>query len=84
VGIPDDKWGEQVAAFVRLAPGVIATEVELFSYLRERLAPFKTPRHWVFVDDFPLTASGKIQKFVLRDRFVSGELIPRAVPTASG
>jgi fatty-acyl-CoA synthase len=74
VGIPDDTWGEQVAAFVRLAPGASATGHELFAYMREHLAPFKTPRHWIFLDEFPLTASGKIKKYVLRERLVTGEL----------
>jgi fatty-acyl-CoA synthase len=69
VGIPDEKWGEQVAAFVRLAPGERAGEEELHRFVRERLAPHKTPRTWVFVDELPMTASGKVQKFVLRDRF---------------
>jgi len=80
VGVPDDKWGEQVAAFVRPAAGETATETELFAFLRERLAPYKTPRHWVFVDDYPLTASGKIQKFVLRERFVKGEYAADVAP----
>lgn len=48
------------------------TESELFSFLRARLAPHKTPKHWVFVEQFPTTASGKIQKFVLRDQFTAG------------
>ncbi len=43
---------------------------ELRAYCRERLAPYKTPQHWVFVDSFPMTASGKIQKFKLRESFV--------------
>jgi fatty-acyl-CoA synthase len=76
VGIPDPTWGEVVAAFVRPAGGTPApSEEELRAYCRDRLAPYKTPRHWVFVDAFPLTASGKIQKFKLRDTFVatSGE-----------
>jgi fatty-acyl-CoA synthase len=73
VGVPDDKWGEQVAAFVRVNGDDVVTQAELFAYLRERLAPFKTPRHWVFVDEFPLTASGKVKKFVLRERFLKGE-----------
>jgi fatty-acyl-CoA synthase len=73
LGVPDDKWGEQVAAFVRVAGDQIVTEDELFAYVRERLAPFKTPRHWVFVEEFPLTASGKVKKFVLRERFMKGE-----------
>jgi fatty-acyl-CoA synthase len=76
VGVPDDRWGEQVCAFVRRAPGAApAGRAELFTYVREHLAPFKTPRHWVFVDEFPLTASGKIKKYVLRDRFMAGELV---------
>jgi fatty-acyl-CoA synthase len=67
VGIPDEKWGEQVAAFVRLAPGETASEDDLHHFVRERLAPHKTPRQWIFLDELPLTASGKVQKFVLRD-----------------
>ncbi|MGB8963216.1 MAG: AMP-binding protein [Pseudonocardiaceae bacterium] len=71
VGVPDDHWGEQVAAFVRPAPGNPVTQDELVSYCRAHLAAHKTPQHWVFVDAFPLTASGKVQKFVLRERFAS-------------
>ena len=77
VGIPDEKWGEQVAAFIRPAVGSTPASAELFAYVREHLAPFKTPREWVFVDEFPMTASGKIQKYVLRDRFLAGELKAR-------
>jgi acyl-CoA synthetase (AMP-forming)/AMP-acid ligase II len=68
VGVPDETWGEQVAAFLRPAPGATLDEEELFRYCREHLAPHKTPRRWVFVDVFPLTASGKVQKHVLRDQ----------------
>ena len=74
VGIPDEKWGEQVAAFVRRpadATAAATTEEELRLFVRERLAPQKAPRYWVFVDEFPLTPSGKIQKFALRDKFLS-------------
>ncbi len=73
VGVPDRRWGEAAVAFVRLAPGATADAVVLEGFLRHRLAAFKVPRRWVFVDSFPLTASGKIQKFVLRDRLASGE-----------
>jgi fatty-acyl-CoA synthase len=83
VGIPDEKWGERVAAFIRLAPGKAPEVAELIAHVRAQLAPFKTPREWVFVDAFPLTASGKIQKFVLRDRFVAGELRARGADEAS-
>jgi fatty-acyl-CoA synthase len=74
VGVPDERWGEQVAAFVRPAAGGSPTEQELFAFCREHLSPQKTPRIWVFVDEFPLTASGKIQKYVLRDGYQRGEL----------
>ena len=72
VGIPDSTWGEVVAAFVRPAGDTpTPSEQELRDHCRERLAPYKTPQHWVFVDAFPLTASGKIQKFKLRESFVT-------------
>jgi acyl-CoA synthetase (AMP-forming)/AMP-acid ligase II len=72
LGVPDATWGEQVAAFIRPAEGRTPDPDALFAYCRERLAPFKAPRHWRVVDEFPLTPSGKVQKFVLRARFVAG------------
>jgi fatty-acyl-CoA synthase len=72
VGLPDDKWGETVGAFVRPAPGSTIDKNELVSYLRQRLAPHKTPKQWFLVTEFPLTGSGKIQKFKLRDQWVAG------------
>ncbi|MDQ1438277.1 MAG: fatty-acyl-CoA synthase [Acidimicrobiaceae bacterium] len=75
LGIPDPLMGEEVACVVRLAPGHDhVTAIDLRSFVRERLAPQKAPRRWAFVDEFPQTPSGKIQKFVLRDRFVAGDL----------
>jgi fatty-acyl-CoA synthase len=71
VGVPDEKWGEQVVAFVRLAPEGRASAQDLHDFVREHLAPHKTPREWVFVDEFPMTASGKVQKYALRDRLVA-------------
>jgi fatty acid CoA ligase FadD9 len=74
LGIPDSTWGEQVAVFVRPTDGRTPDPDELRAYCRERLAPHKTPRHWVFVDEFPLTPSGKVQKFVLREQFLAAGL----------
>ena len=71
VGVPDARWGEQVAAFIRPAPGHRPDPDELFAYCGEHLAPHKTPRYWTVVEEFPLTPSGKIQKFVLRERFLA-------------
>ena len=67
LGIPDDKYGEQVGAAVCLAPGSTATPAELEAFVGERIAHFKVPRTWRFVDTFPLTASGKIRKVELAD-----------------
>jgi fatty-acyl-CoA synthase len=72
VGVPDHRWGEVVAAFIRPVPDRLApTPGELRAHCRERLAPYKTPQHWVFVGAFPLTPSGKIQKFKLRESFTA-------------
>ena len=69
-GIPDDKYGEEVAAAVRLNPGEPVTADEIRSFCDGKIARFKIPRHFVFVDSFPMTASGKIQKFKLREMHV--------------
>jgi acyl-CoA synthetase (AMP-forming)/AMP-acid ligase II len=71
VGIPDERWGEQIAAFIRPAPGRTPDPEALHAYCREQLAPHKTPRYWEFVDAFPMTGSGKVQKFALRDSFTA-------------
>jgi fatty-acyl-CoA synthase len=72
VGVPDQTWGEVVAAFVRPIPGQSAPAPEdLRAWCRERLAPYKTPLHWVFTDAFPMTPSGKIQKYKLRESFTA-------------
>ncbi|MDB5498880.1 MAG: lcfB 4, partial [Phenylobacterium sp.] len=73
VGAPDERWGEIVVCFLRLAPGADLDRAALVAHCRERISPQKTPANWIAVDDWPLTGSGKIQKFVLRDRFVAGE-----------
>jgi fatty-acyl-CoA synthase len=66
VAAPDEKWGEQVAAFVRVEHAGI-NEQQLSEYCSARLARHKVPRIWRWVTSFPLTASGKIQKFKLRE-----------------
>jgi fatty-acyl-CoA synthase len=71
VGRPDPHWGETVAAFIRPATGTAPTDEELHRYCRQRLAAYKTPTIWVFLDAFPLTASGKIRKNVLRERLAA-------------
>src|SRR5258706_4039830 len=66
VGLPHEKWGEAPFAFVVLKPNATATERELIDFTRERLAHFKAPHAVTFVNELPKTATGKIQKYVLR------------------
>ena len=66
VGLPDEKWGEAPHAFVVLKPGMLAEVDELRTFARERLAGFKVPRGMTFLLALPKTATGKIQKYVLR------------------
>jgi 3-(methylthio)propionyl---CoA ligase len=67
VARPDEKWGETPVAFIELKPGAAATAEEIFGWCQDRLARYKRPRHVVF-GDLPKTSTGKIQKFVLRER----------------
>lgn len=66
VGMPDEKWGESPHAFVVLKAGASASDEELRQFARANMAHFKTPRHFHFVTELPKTATGKIQKYVLR------------------
>ena len=67
VARPDEKWGEHPCAFVELRPGATAEAAELIAFVRQHLSAFKAPRTVVF-GDLPKTSTGKIQKFVLRER----------------
>ncbi|MFF0499875.1 class I adenylate-forming enzyme family protein [Nocardia aobensis] len=67
VGAPSERWGEEVAAFVRFRPGMEADWAELEAHAAASLARFKVPRIWRAVEDFPLTPAGKIQKYRLRE-----------------
>jgi len=73
VGLPDDKWGETVGAFVKPAAGETINKTALFEYMREHLAPHKTPKQWFEVAEWPLTGSGKIQKFKLAEQWKKGD-----------
>ncbi|MCY4481011.1 MAG: AMP-binding protein [Rhodospirillales bacterium] len=73
VGLPDETWGEVIAAFVRTEGGQELDRDALHAHCRARLSPQKTPTVWCRVDGFPMTGSGKIQKFRLRDGYVAGQ-----------
>ena len=65
-GVPDEKYGEIVCAWIRKTPGAMLSEAEIQDYCRGEIAHFKVPAHVRFVDEFPLTVTGKVQKFVMR------------------
>ncbi len=81
VAVPNDQWGEVVACVILPAqPGANPAPEELRRYCREHLSPHKTPSLWYFIDKYPLTPSGKIQKFVLQQWIADGLIQPVAVP----
>ncbi|GEP05830.1 AMP-binding protein [Methylobacterium oxalidis] len=69
-GVPDDRYGEEVCAWVRLRPGAAATAEELRAFCAGRIAHQKVPRHVAFVETFPMTVTGKVQKFLMREAMV--------------
>jgi fatty-acyl-CoA synthase len=74
VGVPDERWGEQIAAVVELREAGAASAHQLRQFCREHMSAHKAPTHWAFLDHLPVTPTGKVQKFVLRDQLAAGEL----------
>ncbi|AWW36941.1 AMP-binding protein [Streptomyces cadmiisoli] len=72
IGVPDEKWGETIKALVVLAEGATADEAEIIAHCKERMARFKAPTSVEFRDTIPRTATGKIQKFRLREPYWTG------------
>ncbi|MCH8072548.1 MAG: AMP-binding protein [Proteobacteria bacterium] len=70
VGVPDPKFGEEIAAWIRLHDGERSSEEEIREFCRGKLSHFKIPRYVRFTKEFPMTVTGKVQKFVLRERMV--------------
>ncbi len=67
IGVPSEKYGEEVMAWVKCKPGAKLTSEELTAYCTGKISTFKIPRHWKFVDEFPMTVTGKVQKFRMRE-----------------
>ncbi|WP_313710843.1 AMP-binding protein [Pseudomonas sp.] len=67
VGIPCSRYGEEIVAWIKLHPGHSATVEELQGWCKARIAHFKVPRHFRFVEEFPMTVTGKVQKFRMRE-----------------
>jgi fatty-acyl-CoA synthase len=71
VGVPSERYGEEVMAWVRLRPGAEVTATGLDAFCRGQIASFKIPQYWKFVDEFPMTVTGKIQKFRMREQAIA-------------
>jgi fatty-acyl-CoA synthase len=67
IGVPSVKYGEEVMAWIKPKPGATVTEAELLAFCKGRIATFKVPRYWKFVSVFPMTVTGKVQKFRMRE-----------------
>jgi fatty-acyl-CoA synthase len=70
VGVPDPRYGEELCAWVRLRDGESATGEEIWAFCQGQIAHYKVPRYVKFVDGFPMTVTGKIQKFLMRQQMI--------------
>jgi fatty-acyl-CoA synthase len=73
VGMADDRLVEVVAVFCELKTGKLASEREIMAYCRKHLASFKVPRRVVFINDWPMTGAGKIQRYLLKESLAHGD-----------
>jgi fatty-acyl-CoA synthase len=78
IGVPDEKYGEELMAWVKLRPGASLTGEEIRRYCHGKIATYKIPRYYKFVDGFPMTVTGKIQKFKMRETAVQELGLQRA------
>jgi fatty-acyl-CoA synthase len=84
IGVPDETYGEEVCAWVRLKEGQQVSADELREFCRGKIAHYKVPRYWKFVDSFPMTVTGKVQKFKMRELSTAelGKQLAAAIKTA--
>ena len=70
IGVPDEKYGEELCAWIKLRDGEDANADEIKAFCKDQIAHFKVPRYVRFVDEFPMTVTGKIQKFKMRETMI--------------
>jgi fatty-acyl-CoA synthase len=83
IGVPSERYGEEVMAWVKLREGAQATDEALVAFCRGKIATYKIPRYWKFVDGFPMTVTGKIQKFKMREAAVDERGLAAAAATVT-
>jgi fatty-acyl-CoA synthase len=81
IGVPSEKYGEEVMAWVKLKPGSACDAAELEAFCKGRIATYKIPRYWKLVDGFPMTVTGKVQKFRMREIAVEELGLKKAAET---
>ena len=83
IGVPDDRYGEELMAWVKRRPGADVSEEALRGFCKGKIAHFKVPRYVKFVDEFPMTVTGKVQKFKMREQSIDelglGEVAARSM-----
>ncbi|HEX4114036.1 MAG TPA: AMP-binding protein, partial [Stellaceae bacterium] len=70
IGVPDPKYGEELCAWVKLKPGESETAETIQAFCKNQIAHYKIPRYIRFVDAFPMTVTGKVQKFMMRETMI--------------
>jgi fatty-acyl-CoA synthase len=80
-GVPDQRFGEELCAWIKIRDGATLTEEDVKAFCKDQIAHYKVPRHVRFVSEFPMTVTGKMQKFIMREKMVD-ELGVKAVATA--
>ena len=81
MGVPDPRMVEELCAWIRLRPGESATAEDIREFCRGQIAHYKIPKHIRFVEEFPMTVTGKVQKFIMRETMIT-ELGIEEVKTA--
>jgi fatty-acyl-CoA synthase len=70
IGVPDEKYGEELCAWVKVREGQVITADDVRAFCKGQIAHYKVPRHIRFVDEFPMTITGKIQKYIMRQQTI--------------
>lgn len=70
IGVPDEFYGEELCAWILPKPGAALTEQDVQAHCRDRIAHFKVPRHICLVESYPMTVTGKVQKFAMREEMM--------------
>jgi fatty-acyl-CoA synthase len=81
IGVPDDRYGEEIMAWVKPREGAAMTVETVREFCQGKIAHFKIPRYVTFVDEFPMTVTGKIQKYKMREQAIADLGLERAAAT---